>query len=274
MDHTILKNPTETELVNAVHENLYALFRSMHILPGSEVAESDTISYHHAFPTNPMFKGAWRTRLPVEEVEATIDETLEWFDQRKAPSIFWWTDPQTQPADLAERLLKRGFDGNFPGEPGMVADLFALNQDVRMPPGLTIQQTVDQKTLLDWRNVFTAAYEMPEAGGQAWYDATLQAGLERAPWKMYVAYLGEKAVATSMLFNGAGVSGVYAVGTLPNERGKGFGAAITLKPLLDVRQQGYRFAVLFSSRKGYSVYRRLGFREVASKIGIYFMEKD
>jgi hypothetical protein len=31
---------------------------------------------------------------------------------------------------------------------------------------------------------------------------------------------------------------------------------------------------LFSSRKGYSVYQRLGFREVASKIGIYFMEKD
>ena len=89
---------------------------------------------------------------------------------------------------------------------------------------------------------------------------------------MYVGYLGRKAVATSMLVNGAGVSlsGVYAVGTLPNERGQGFGAAITVKPLLDVRQQGYRFAVLFSSRKGYSVYQRLGFREVASKIGIYF----
>ncbi|MFU8772995.1 MAG: hypothetical protein ACNA8H_11315, partial [Anaerolineales bacterium] len=151
MDHTILTNPTETELVNAVHENLYALFRSMHILPGSEVLESDEISYHNAFPINPMFKGAWRTRLPVEEVEATIDETQAWFNQRRAPSFFWWTDPQTQPAELAERLQKRGFDGNFPGEPGMVGDLFALNQDVRMPPGLTIRQVVDQKTLLDWR---------------------------------------------------------------------------------------------------------------------------
>ena len=166
MDHIILTNPTETKLVNAVYENLYTLFRSMHILPGSEVVENDMISYHHAFPTNPMFKGAWRTCLPIEDVEATIDETLAWFNQHKASPFFWWTDLQTQPTDLAERLLKRGFDGNFPGEPGMVADLFALNQDVRMPPGLTIRLVVDRKTLLDWRDVFTAAYEMPEAGGQ------------------------------------------------------------------------------------------------------------
>jgi hypothetical protein len=76
MDYTILTNPTEAELVIAVHENLYALFRSMQILPLSEVAERDKISYHHAFPINPMFKGAWRTRLPAEEAEAMIDETL------------------------------------------------------------------------------------------------------------------------------------------------------------------------------------------------------
>jgi GNAT superfamily N-acetyltransferase len=274
MANPILTDPTEAELVPAVHENLYALFRAMQILPGSEVVESDKICYHHAFPTNPMFQGAWRTRLPAEEVEATIDKTLTWFNERKAPSFYWWTDPHTQPTDLAERLLKRGFDGNLKGEPGMVADLYALNQDVQMPSGLRIYQVVDQKTLLDWRDVFTAAYELPEAGGQAWYDATIQAGLETAPWKMYVGYLGRKPVATSLLFNGAGVSGLYSVGTIPNERGKGIGAAITLRPLLDVRQQGYRFAVLFSSRRGYSVYQRLGFRETASRIGIYVMEKD
>jgi hypothetical protein len=166
MDHIILTNPTETELVTAVHENLYSLFRSMQILPGSEVVESDKIGYHHTFPTNPMFKGAWRTRLPAEEAEAMIDDTLAWFNERKAPAFYWWTDPQTQPTDLAERLLKRGFDGNLIGEPGMVADLETLNQDVRMPSGLTIRRVVDPKTLVDWRDVFTASYEMPKARGR------------------------------------------------------------------------------------------------------------
>jgi hypothetical protein len=40
------------------------------------------------------------------------------------------------------------------------------------------------------------------------------------------------------------------------------------------RPQGYRFAVLFSSRMAYSLYQQLGFREVTGKIGIYVMEKD
>jgi hypothetical protein len=63
----------------------------------------------------------------------------------------------------------------------MVADLFALNQDVCIPSGLLIRQVVDQKTLLDWRHVFTPAYEMPEAGGQSWYDAPIEAGGHRSP---------------------------------------------------------------------------------------------
>jgi len=273
VDYPILTSPTETELVDAVHENLYSLFRSMQVLPGSEVLESDKIAYHHALPRNPMFKGAWRTRLPAEEAEALIDETLAWFSERKSSAFYWWTDPRTQPADLGERLLERGFDGSTEGEPGMVADLAALDQDARTPSGLTVRQVATLGALVDWCDVFTASYELPEAQGQAWYVATVQAGLEDAPWKMYVGYLRGQAVATSLLFNGAGVAGVYSVGTLPTERGKGIGTAITLKPLLDARQQGYRFAVLFPSRRGYSVYRRLGFREVASRIGAFVMDE-
>lgn len=91
----------------------------------------------------------------------------------------------------------------------MVADLQALNEDVRPPAGLAIVPAVDQKTLTDWRDVFTASFEMPAAGGQAWFDATLQAGRENAPWRLYVGYLDGKPVATTMLFTGAGVVGVY-----------------------------------------------------------------
>lgn len=273
MDDPILSHPSEPELVTAVHENLYSLFRSMQILPGSEVLERDQIGYHHALPRNPMFNGAWRTRLPAEDAEAMIDETLAWFDERNASAFYWWTDPQTQPADLAERLLERGFDGSIEGEPGMVADLDALDRDVRTPSGMTIERVVEQDALEDWCDVFTASYELPEEQGRAWYVATLQAGLGTAPWKMYVGYLRGRAVATSLLFHGAGVAGVYGVGTLPTERGKGIGTAITSRPLLDARQQGYRYAVLFPSRRGYSVYRRLGFREVASRIGAFVMER-
>jgi GNAT superfamily N-acetyltransferase len=170
-------------------------------------------------------------------------------------------------------LLRRGFDGNLEGDPGMALDLYAMHEETTPSQGLIIRQAVEPKSLLDWRDVFVAAYEMPVSGGQAWVDATLAAGGENAPWKMYVGYLDDQPVATSMLFHGAGVAGIYSIGTLPEMRRKGLGAAITSKTLWEARRAGYRFAVLFSSRMGNSVYQRLGFREVHCKIGIYIFEK-
>ncbi|MCX6059407.1 MAG: GNAT family N-acetyltransferase [Chloroflexi bacterium] len=269
----ILTQATEEYLTFAVHENLYALFRSMQVLPGCELVESDKLSYHHAFPTNPMFKGIWRTRLSDEEIETEISKAVSWFNQHEAPYFFWWTDSQTQPGDLAERLLKHGFDGNLEGDPGMAMDLHSL-KEVSTPDGYTIVQAVDQTTLKDWREVFATAFEMPLSGAQAWVDAILSIGGENAPWQMYVGYLEGAPVATSILFKGAGVAGIYGVGTLLKARNRGIGTAITMKPLLDARTEGFRFAVLFATRMGYPVYEKIGFHEVANKIGIYNLEKD
>jgi GNAT superfamily N-acetyltransferase len=77
-----------------------------------------------------------------------------------------------------------------------------------------------------------------------------------------------------MLFNGAGVAGMYSIGVLPEARRQDLGAAITLQPLLEARQLGYHYAVLFSSRIAHPVYQRLGFREAAGRIGIYILEND
>ncbi len=274
MTQSILTHPSEFELVDAVHENLYALFRSFQILPGCELVENEKFSLHHASPSNSMFKGAWRTRHAPEEVEGAIDETIAWFDERGAPYFFWWTDPKTNPEDLNERLVSRGFDGNMIGDPGMVADLYSLNEDVQVPNGFIVRQALEKGMLEHWRDVFVRSFNVPDSIGQAWVDATIMAGQEQAPWKMYVGYLHEKPVATSIIFNGAGVVGVYSVGTLPEVRLRGIGSVITLQPMLEARQEGYFYAVLFSSRMGYPVYKRLGFREVESKIGIFILEKD
>jgi len=274
MNKYILTNPSEAELASAVQENLFASFRAMQVIPGCELVENTSLNLHDAFPSNPMFKGVWKTRFSPEETEAKIDEVLNWFEQRGAPSFFWWTDSQTQPLDLVERLMRRGFDGNLEGDPGMVMNLNDLNEDLPTPSKLNIVQATEPKSLEDWRDAFVEAFEMPVSGGQAWVDATMSAGLENAPWHMYVGYLDRKPVSTSILFPGTGVAGVYGVGTIPEARNQGIGTAMTLKPLREAREQGYHFAVLFSFRLGYPVYKRLGFREVACKIGIYIMERD
>ena len=63
--------------------------------------------------------------------------------------------------------------------------------------------------------------------------------------------------------------GLYNISTLANYRRLGFGTALTLRPLLDARVQGYRTAILQAQgTAGVSVYARLGF-EVFGEITEY-----
>lgn len=278
--------PKPEELGHLVQENLFDLFRAMAtVLPGGELVESQALSFHHTFPTNPMFKGVWATRLTANDVEEVIDQTIAWFQARNAPFFFWWTGTGVTPADLGERLrakglldmaeqqqhLAAGIKQTEQGAPCMVADLQQMNEAVleRTPTGFTIEEITDERGLYDFKRVFVDTYEIPDWAGQGWVDATLAAGIGKTPWRVYVGYLDGKPVATNMLFNGTGVASVYAVATLPSARGKGIGAAITLKPLLAAREMGFRHAVLFSTEMGVRVYERIGFRVTTTRINRY-----
>lgn len=284
---SILTDATDKQLALAVFENLYDLFRAMaNTLPDGQLIESEKWSRHLTFPTNPMFKGVWKTQLSAVEADAAIDETIAWFKEQSAPYFFWWTGGNTSPADLEKRLAKRGLISmaeqtqelakgilsTEQGSPCMVAELSRMNEDVlRLTPGnFVIKEALSEAELYDFKNVFVEAYEIPEWAGQAWVDATLKIGMDKTPWRMFVGYLDNEPVATNMLFNGGGVASVYAVATLPSARGKGIGGAITLKPLLEAREKdGYQYAVLFSTEMGIKVYERIGFRLTNVRINRY-----
>jgi ribosomal protein S18 acetylase RimI-like enzyme len=283
----ILQNATDEQLGLAVFENLYDLFRSMaNHLPDGILIESEKLGRHLSFPTNPMFKGVWKTHLPANEANAAIDETIAWFKEQNAPFFFWWTGEATTPKDLEERLAKRGMismveqtqelakgiHSTEQGSPCMVAELSKMNEAVltKTPDGFIIKEIENESELNDFKKVFVETYEIPEWAGQAWVDATLKIGIGKTPWRMFVGYLNDNPVATNLLFNGAGVASVYAIATTPSAQGKGIGAAITLKPLIDARDRdGYKYAVLFSTEMGIKVYERIGFRMTDIRINRY-----
>jgi ribosomal protein S18 acetylase RimI-like enzyme len=232
-----------------------------------------------------MFKGVWRSRLAPGQVDDAIDETIAWFKARQAPFFFWWTGDSTTPADLGDRLQARGLldmaeqqSALAPGirqtelgAPCMAADLHRMNETAlsTVPREFRIEEVTTEAALLDFKRVFVESYEIPEWAGQAWVDATQAIGIGQTPWRMFVGYLAGQPVATNMLFNGAGVASVYAVATMPAARGQGIGGAITLKPLLEARDEGYRHGVLFSTEMGQSVYERIGFRATGTRINRY-----
>lgn len=82
------------------------------------------------------------------------------------------------------------------------------------------------------------------------------------PVRNDLGYWNGMPIATSSLFFGAGVAGIYIVSTLSHARGKGIGAALTVRPLQEAREMGYHTGILQSSPMGFNVYKRLWVRHL------------
>jgi GNAT superfamily N-acetyltransferase len=277
--------PSAARLRGSASANLHALFRAMTALDGGVLEEGGVISRHLCFPTNPMFKGAWATRLPAGHEADAIAETIAWFRDRDAPYFFWWQDSDAVPADLGARLQAAGLIGmeeqqkelahgiiqKATGAPVMTMDLAAADEAIprRVPAGYEMRLVENADALMAFKRVFVETYEIPEWAGQAWVDATLAFGIADAPWRIYVGWLEGDPVATCILFNGGGFASVYAIATVAKARGAGIGAAITLAPLLIAREEGHRYATLFSTEMGMPVYERIGFRDTGARLDRY-----
>jgi GNAT superfamily N-acetyltransferase len=289
-----LSDTTEGEasgLETAVQDNLFALFRAMAgALPDSEIVETDKLSYHLAFPTNPMFKGVWQARLHEDEADEAIESTIAWFKARSAPFFFWWTEPGTAPGDLGQRLqahglldmaeqshdLAPGILSTERGAPCMVADLQHVNEAAlaEVPTGFTITEVQNEVDLTGFKQVLIDGYEIPEMMADGWVQAALRIGFDHLPWKMYLGRLDGEPVATNMMLVGGGVAGIYGVATIPSARRRGIGGAISLFPLLQAREMGIRYAALFSTDMAIHAYERIGFRLTAGRINRYLWRNE
>ncbi len=67
-------------------------------------------------------------------------------------------------------------------------------------------------------------------------------------------------MAASELTIGGGVVGMYNVCTLVAYRRRGFGMALTLRPLLDAREAGHGVGMLQAGAQGVGIYERIGFQ--------------
>lgn len=266
-DPAILRDGSADALIHAIEENevAYWLYRARHA--GWEVFEDQKLTWFRSGLHNPNANAVLRTNLAPEEAEEAIDVVMHEMPERGLPMV-WWSGPGRRPLDLGERLLHRGFV--TPGvDPGMAADLTALNEDQPAPAGLRVERVRDDAALADWMRAFRLSNDedpdtppVPRSRlGPTTYD-------DDDPFSFYLARLDGEPVATAQMVLGAGVAGLYCIGTAPRVRGRGIGAAVTLAPLRAARALGYRYGVLGATEMGYPVYRRLGFREYC-KLGMY-----
>jgi GNAT superfamily N-acetyltransferase len=208
-----------------------------------------------------LFNGVVFARLEPDGLRATYADLQAKITAHGAPAL-WWIGPQATPANIGSLLV--GLGAQPAGEvPGMAIDLAAL--DDRQDPlvGFTIKKVTDAQSQTLWARIAGAGTGFPAAATEAL--AQIEGRLNDPQYNAqprYIGYLDGNPVAASALVLDSGVAGIYAVATLPEARRKGIGRLMTVVPLVEARELGYRVGILQASSMGYPIYQKIGFREV------------
>ena len=265
---TVQTDLSETALVNAIRGNLCDFFRFLtHRLPANDRFENDRFARWYTPLAHPWFNGMLCRVSPTPEDGDFVRETIQYFKGRKVDAFTCWLEPHLTRADWEPILSDYDF-GFSDDTPGMAADLGALPESQAVPDGLEIRAVEAESALRAWAHVFTIGYGMPPNWESTIFEVWSKIGLD-FPVRNYLGYLDGEPVSTSTVFYSAGVAGIYDVATLPEARGRGLGTRLTLAPLLDACQAGYRIGILQSSDMGFGVYKRMGFRHLCQIENFY-----
>ena len=263
----MLKDMSAPALVSAIETGLQARWASRGRAPDSELHDGPDMMRVLTVAPFRALNGVVRTQLDPAEADAKIEETMAYFGSREV-SWIWFVGPSTQPTDLGERLQAHGL-AHAGDLPGMALGLDTLDQDIAMPPGLTIEHVEDEDTLRTLVHTSATGFGLPQSAERGFLAVHTGAGFGRDHgWRHYLALLNGEPVGAASIFLGDGLASIAAMATVPDARRQGIGSSLTFETLRHALDLGYRIGTLESSEMAMGTYRRTGFREYC-KFAIY-----
>lgn len=162
---------------------------------------------------------------------------------------------------LRNGLLDLGLTAGGSSLPGMALDPIP-GTGPPPPDGLDIGLIHDDAGLDEHALVASAAFGVPEPVGRLVTGRRLW---ERPGCAVYLGSADGRPVTTGFTVRTGRTIGLYAIATLAEARGRGFGTAMTWRAIADGRAAGCDVAVLQASTMGRPIYERLGFRLVTER---------
>ncbi|MZQ99709.1 MAG: GNAT family N-acetyltransferase [Acidaminobacter sp.] len=195
--------------------------------------------------------------LEQTEPEMLFNEAKRFFAQDHRGFVFWVRDH----ADLKlEAYLKeKGYTPlRIPGSTGMLTEKPIEMPEI--PDGVITRKVAGAKELEDYGVVVRDAFNKPTAVTKEMFShERILVGETVGAW---VAYRDQRPVAAATMVISGKAAGIYYVGTIADERGKGLGALMTAVAANAGFELGAEVVVLQASIAGEPVYRRLEFETI------------
>lgn len=199
-----------------------------------------------------------RACLKHDTARADVEAAIHYFAHSNRP-FSWWLSPGDQPDNLAKLLLDAGLQEDY-SEQAMTADLSQPLAGDLSPNGLQIRRVQTPAELADFASIISGMWSPPDPQVVRFYELGAPAILRPdSPMWFYVGYVEGTPAATGEATVHNGVVGLYNICTLPDFRQRGYGTAMTLRPLLDAQAANCHTAILQATEQGAPVYKRLGF---------------
>jgi hypothetical protein len=257
----IIEDISSPELLTALESNMIAFWSAYGRANGSTLQATSNVVWFYTGIQVALCNGVLSAKLKSDAVKTTFDSLQAKIDEQGAPA-FWWIGPQSKPDNLGSLLEQHGLEPA--GEvPGMAIDLVLVDNKPETITNFTIQKVSNPEMQALWARIAAVGTGFPDVVTETM--ARIEATLADPQYKAqprYIGLLNGTPVATSALVLDSGVAGIYAVATIPEARHKGIGRIMTMIPLLEAKQMGYRVGILQASSMGYPIYKKIGFKDV------------
>lgn len=189
------------------------------VMPGMEAILRDdlVLIYSQDYPSLDINR-AFLLRQTPEKIDGLIDEVVSYFKDKGLPTTIM-VSPACTPADLPERLLKRGFVRQEPDECWLVLEHLQQARIPKTDPKIIVKP-VKLEDIELFAQTMVAAYEMTPD----WVPMlakVLEPSINQPNIKHYIAFINEKPVATMTTMIHKEYVVVGSGGVLPEHRGTG-----------------------------------------------------
>lgn len=191
------------------------------------------------------------------------------FNERKLGWTFWLCEDLLEEAnrDHVRSVFRTMGMLNIAHAPGMYAE--RLHPPSRALNGITVRKVEDHATRLDFAHLSSIIFALPFNTAKEVYCVP---ALWTGPMTGWVGYHSGIPVSMVSVVIAAGAAGVYSLGTVPEYQHRGFAEAILRHALADAQAEtGSEATVLQSTRQGFNLYLRLGYR-VVTQFAVYLHE--